>query len=73
MAYYISTISISIVAKSEKEVGDKIDKVLKQIRENKDVNPYIDSCKKATVNSDGKRKFESIYSSLIKKLNTKKN
>jgi DUF1680 family protein len=71
MAYYLTTISISLKAKSDKEVADKIDKILNQIRENKDINPYVDSCKKVVI-TDNKRRFESIDNSEIKKLNTKK-
>lgn len=72
MPYYISTISISINAKSDKEVADKIDKILNQVRENKDINPYVNSCKKAIVSSNWEQKFESIDNSVIKKLNSKK-
>lgn len=72
MPYYLTTISISLNAKSDKEVASKIDKILSQIRENKDINPYVDSCKKAVITSNNKRKFESIDNSEIKKLNTKK-
>ena len=74
MAYYLSKISISINAKSDKEVADKIDKILSQIRENKDVNSYIDSCKKAVFWNENNQtqKFESIDNLIIKKLNSKK-
>ena len=71
MAYYLTNISISINAKSEKELADKLSKALSQIRDIKDVNPYLDSAKKA-VFINNKQKFESIDDSIIKKINTKK-
>lgn len=75
MSYYITKISISINAKSDKELVEKVDKILSQIRDNKDINPYIDSCKKAVFynETDQRQKFESIDNSIIKKLNSKKN
>lgn len=72
MPYYITTISISMNAKSDPEIADKIDKILSQIRDNKEINPYLDGCKKAIISMDGKQKFESIDNSIIKKLNSKK-
>lgn len=71
MAYYLTTISISINAKSDKELADKIGKVLSDIREHKDINPYLDLAKKSVV-INNRQKFESIDNSIIKKLNTKK-
>lgn len=71
MAYYLTTISISTNAKSDKELADKIGKLLSQMRENKDINPYLDSAKKAVV-INNRQKFQSIDSAIIKKLNTKK-
>lgn len=75
MSYYITKISISINAKSDKELVEKVDKILYQIRGYKDINPYIDSCKKAVFDNEAeqRQKFESIDNSIIKKLNSKKN
>lgn len=71
MAYYLTTISISTNCKSDKELAEKIGKLLSQMRENKDINPYLDSAKKAVLIKN-RQKFESIDSAIIKKLNTKK-
>lgn len=71
MPYYLTNISISVNAKSDKELAEKIGKVLNGMREHKDINPYLDSAKKAVV-INNRQKFESIDSAIIKKLNTKK-
>lgn len=71
MGYYLTSISISVNAKSDKELADKIGKILNEMRDHKDINPYLDSAKKAVV-INNRQKFESIDNEIIKKLNIKK-
>lgn len=73
MGYYLTNISISLNSKNDSEAIKKIENIISQIRETKEINPYVDGLKKAVVSLDGKsRKFESLDNNIIKNLNTKK-
>jgi hypothetical protein len=68
MGYYLTTISISLMAKNDDEATLKIEKILNGARENKDCKPYVSQIKKA----DNKNKFVKLEDSIIKQLNIKK-
>lgn len=73
MGYYLAKISISLTCQSDAQAIKDIENILTKIREHKNINPYIDSFKKAIVSVDGKsRNFDSIDNTIIKNLNNKK-